>query len=240
MEYNIDELDETVRLGWRDILRLLQADGHQIRAVSLPTTRLALSAYYIIAPAEASSNLSKFDGVRYGTKSSRSESDQNVLFSSTRGNGFGEEAKRRILLGSYSLSAAAIDNYFIKAQKVRRLVQQDFNRVFALQHPLIENEGTQDDQQGVDVILCPTAPSLPPKRSSLTNRAPTDTYKDDVFTVPASLAGLPAMSVPIPISAAITGHSTASEPTMGLQIIAQYGDDDLVFTVGQILEDLVE
>ncbi|MCJ1267151.1 Trimeric GatFAB AmidoTransferase(AdT) complex subunit [Lobaria immixta] len=224
-EYNIKELDPLIRQAWVKTLARLQEEKYDIRAVSLPTTQAALSAYYIIAPAEASSNLAKYDGVRFGSRFPDRQPTDDVLYAVTRGNALGKEVRRRILLGSYSLSAAAIDNYFIKAQKVRRLVQQDFNRIFARHHPLLETEEQCDEATGVDVIISPTAPSLPPTLSSITNNLSVDAYSDDVFTVPASLAGLPAISLPVPID---SNDPDRDLKTTGLQIIGQYGDDDLI------------
>lgn len=235
-EYNIKELDPVIRQAWLQTLIRLQEDNYVIQKVSLPTTQAALSAYYIIAPAEASSNLAKYDGIRFGSKSPNRHVTDN-LYALTRGNGLGEEVRRRILLGSYSLSAAAIDNYFIKAQKVRRLVQQDFNRVFTERHPLLESEEAFDDTKGVDVIISPTAPSLPPTHSSLANAASVNTYSDDVFTVPASLAGLPAISVPVPIE---VDDPNCAVKTTGLQVIGQYGDDKVVLDVAESIQKLYE
>lgn len=201
-------------------LARLQEANHEIRFISLPTTQAALSAYYIIAPAEASSNLARFDGVRFGSKNSNRRETHDVLFAIARGEGLGEEVKRRILLGSYSLSAAAMNNYFIKAQKARRLVRDDFDRIFSQRHPLLDqNElAYPDESTSVDVIISPTTPSLPPKLDIVQNATAVDTYNDDIFTMPASFAGLPAISVPVPID------PLASQPgikTTGLQIISQ-------------------
>lgn len=229
-EYKIKELDPVIRQAWLKTLVRLQEEDYDIRVVSLPTTQVALSAYYIIAPAEASSNLAKYDGARFGSNFSERRTADDVLYAVTRGNGLGKEVRRRILLGSYSLSAGAMDNYFIKAQKVRRLVQQDFNRVFARHHPLLEIEEQRDDTTGVDVIVSPTAPSLPPTLSSITNNTSVDAYSDDVFTVPASLAGLPAISLPVPID---PYDPDLDLKTTGLQIIGQYGDDDLVLDLAR-------
>lgn len=236
-EYNTEEMQPVVRKAWLDTLQSLKNLGHSVHMLSLPATKIALSAYYVLAPAEASSNLAKYDGVRYGKKSTDREGTQNVLYASTRGVGLGEEVKRRILLGSFSLSASAIDNYFIQAQKVRRLVQKDFNSVFALQHPLLEAQTEPAERKKVDIILAPTAQSLPPELSSLENRGPTDAYAADVLTVPASLAGLPAMNVPVPIPT--SGRNEAKEPnSIGMQVLAQYGDDDLVFDMARVIESL--
>lgn len=236
IEYNVEELDPIVRQVWLQTLTHLRNQGHLVQEISLPLTRSALSAYYVLATAEASSNLSKYDGVRFGNKSSKHRESGDSLYSATRGDGLGEEVRRRILLGSYSLSAAAKDNYFIKAQKVRRLVQQDFDRAFALTNPLLENMGKDNGKNGVDIIISPTAQSLPPRLGSISSSALVNTYTDDTLTVPPSLAGLPAISVPI------SRNDESNDPmrpsTVGLQVIAQYGDDDLLFDVARILETL--
>ena len=236
-EYNTEELQPIVREAWLKTLQQLRKLGHTIHVLSLPATKMALSAYYVLAPAEASSNLAKYDGVRYGNKSADREGTDNVLFAATRGASLGDEVKKRILLGSYSLSAAAIDNYFIKAQKVRRLVQGDFNNAFSLRHPLLQHQGQSSQEGQVDVILTPTAQSLPPKISSLDKADPLQAYGADVLTAPASLAGLPSMSVPVSVSDG--GSQDLKEPnTVGMQILAQFGDDDLVFDMARVIESL--
>lgn len=240
-EYNIDEMTAPVRETWSRTLRLLQDSGHTLVPVSLPTTHQALSAYYVLAPAEASSNLAKYDGVRYGRRAQGSDArpEENLpLYARTRGEGFGEEVKRRILLGAYALSSEAIDNYFIQAQKVRRMVQEDFNRVFALQHPMLEiGEGSGAD--GVDVLLTPTAPTLPPTLAELERQTPLESYMLDVFTVPASLAGLPALSVPVQLQVetrkAEYEHNVQS---VGMQVVGQFGSDETVLEVGKLLEGI--
>ncbi|KAE8377694.1 amidase signature enzyme [Aspergillus bertholletiae] len=244
-EYNISELHPTVRRAWSRTLAYLQQQGHSIHAISLPTTKLALPAYYVLAPAEASSNLAKYDGVRYGTRHKDIGSDERprgYLYSYTRGHGFGSEVKRRIVLGAFSLSAHAKDNYFIQAQRVRRLVQRDFDCVFHMKQPLISPGADIEkapENTGVDILICPTAPSPPPPISDLidsgSGASPLDAYMNDVFTVPASLAGLPAMSVPVPINGEKKGSNEAG--LVGIQIIGQYGDDQLVLKVGELLED---
>lgn len=237
LEYNIAELDPAVRDAWLNAVQFLSELGHTIHSVSLPSTKLALSAYYVIAPAEASSNLAKYDGVRYGNQATQKESPENVLYSTTRGEGLGKEVRKRILLGAYSLSASAIDNYFIKAQKVRRLVQQDFDRVFVMRNPLLGAEHRITNLTGVDVLLTPTAPSQAPALDSLAKRSSVDTYRDDVLTVPASLAGLPAMNVPVGAEARKSEDESRLMP-IGLQIIAQYGDDESLFEVARALEEI--
>ena len=237
MEYNTAELQPAVRRAWLDTLQGLRDQGHTIHVLSLPTTKKALSTYYVIAPAEASSNLAKYDGVRYGNKATSLERADNVLFASTRGAGLGDEVKRRILLGSYSLSAAAIDNYFIKAQKVRRLVQRDFNNAFALSHPLLKRQDESKSRPKVDVILTPSAQSLPPKLCSLEGRAPVDLYSADSLTVPASLAGIPALSLPVPILRQY-GVDQNAPTSVGIQVLGQYGDEEIVFSTAKLIESL--
>ncbi|KAJ5407019.1 hypothetical protein N7465_008303 [Penicillium sp. CMV-2018d] len=238
IEYNVSELTPSVRRAWALSLAHLKKQGHTVHSVSLPDTKHALSTYYVLGPAEASSNLAKYDGVRYGTRAEGPDGDgkpDGYLFSNTRGEGFGQEVKRRIVLGTFTLSADAIDNYFIQAQRVRRLVQQDFDAVFTAKHPLAAQGADKIAKENdVDVIICPTAPSSPPRLSDLmsksTKQSPLDAYVTDVFTVPASLAGLPAISVPVTVS----GEKDAE--LAGIQVIGQYGDDQLVMKVGEMLE----
>ena len=237
VEYNTAELEPEVRRAWLDTLRSLRNQGHTIHMLSLGATKMALSAYYVLAPAEASSNLAKYDGIRYGNKSPAMERTDNVLFASSRGAGLGEEVKRRILLGSYSLSAAAMDNYFKKAQKVRRLVQRDFNNAFALSHPLLKRQDESGHEPKVDVILTPTAQSLPPTLSSLKHRPPINSFGDDILTVPASLAGIPALSLPVPIPRQERGYQNAPS-SVGIQVIAQYGDEEMVFLMARSIESM--
>ncbi|KAK4151920.1 amidase signature domain-containing protein [Chaetomidium leptoderma] len=247
LEYNIEELDPRIRDAWAQAAKKLQEEfGARVVPVSLPSTRHALAAYYVIAPAEASSNLAKYDGVRYGVRDTEAASDAagGVLYAASRGKGFGDEVKRRILLGSYTLSSEAMDNYFIKAQRVRRLVRRDFNRVFALDNPLHERETfdltdldesiAMEDKWGpeeVDFLLCPTAPTLAPRLEDVMNQTPVDAYMNDVFTVPASLAGLPAISIPMPVASGIAGEVAGGSGTAGLQLIGQYWDDARLLAV---------
>lgn len=258
LEYNIEELEPCIRDAWAATATKLQELGARVVPVSLPSTRHALSAYYVIAPAEASSNLAKYDGVRYGTRnsSSPSESDasaDSVLYAATRGRGFGDEVKRRILLGSYTLSSEAMDNYFVQAQRVRRLVGRDFDRVFALPNPLrseqeqeepfdlsdIPEDVPLESKLGpaqVDFLLCPTAPTLPPRLEDVARQTPVDTYMNDVFTVPASLAGLPAISVPVPVARG-EGAEADSPGYAGMQLIGQYWDDARLLAAAEALSE---
>ncbi|KAI7197191.1 A subunit of putative glutamyl-tRNA amidotransferase [Hortaea werneckii] len=254
-EYNIEELSSPVRAAYSRTLSALQSAGHTLHAISLPSTRRALSAYYILAPAEASSNLAKYDGVRYGHRTSSgpdaSPTTQNLpLYAQTRGEAFGAEVQRRILLGAYTLSSEALSNYFIQAQRVRRLVQRDFDRVFAHPNPLHDDHtggkstvvGSREepDETGVvDIILTPTAPTLPPTVEEVRRQSPVESYMNDVFTVPASLAGFPAVSVPVSLSAEErTGLGEGDVESVGLQCIGQFGDDEGVLSAAEVLEGL--
>ncbi|KAK3298357.1 amidase signature domain-containing protein [Chaetomium fimeti] len=256
LEYNIEELDPGIRNAWAKAANTLQHEfGARVVPVSLPSTRHALAAYYVIAPAEASSNLAKYDGVRYGTRDSDAASDAagGVLYAASRGKGFGDEVKRRILLGSYTLSSEAMDNYFIKAQRVRRLVRKDFNRVFALDNPLHERETfdltdldesiEMEDKWGpeeVDFLLCPTAPTLAPKLADVMKQTPLDAYMNDVFTVPASLAGLPAISIPMPVASEAAGDVAGKSGAAGLQLIGQYWDDARLLAVADAVMNTLQ
>ena len=229
-EYNILEMHPYVRQAWSRALSALERQDHEIVPISLPTTRQALAAYYVLAPAEASSNRATYDGVRYGQSRSPGifDNDDGSLYATYRGELFGEEVKRRILLGTFTLSAGAMDNYFIQAQKVRRLVQQDFNRVFSMLHPFIEDSHSSGNT--VDLIAVPTAPNLPPLLSDLETQTAMDSYVNDIFTVPASLAGLPAISVPIVADENLT---RSPDKNIGIQLIGQYGDDNTVLQIAK-------
>ena len=176
-EYDGDGIDPLVQERYHDVLALLKAQGAQLVDLSLPHTHYAISAYYLIAPAEASSNLARFDGVRYGLR--RPSDDLLSMYETTRAEGFGSEVIRRILLGTYALSAGYYDAYYLKAQKVRTLIRRDFERAF--------------DQ--ADVILTPTTPDTAFKFGEK-SRDPLQMYLSDVFTVTANLAGIPGVSTP--------------------------------------------
>lgn len=239
-EYNVTQLAHEVRSAWVELLFSLQKAGHIVHSVSLPTTRQALSAYYVLAPAEASSNLAKYDGIRYGTRTSdpdASPKNNLPLYAQTRGEGFGDEVKRRILLGAYTLSSEAIDNYFIQAQKVRRLVQEDFDRVFDFPHPLLRSEAARASASaGVDILITPTAPTLPPTVEEVEKQTPVERYMNDVFTVPASLAGLPAISVPWSTPTNLKRSDELG--SIGMQVIGQFADDGLVLEAAEMIEKL--
>lgn len=239
VDCNIQNISPVVRHAWLSSLLRLQERGHSLHPITLPAFKHALSAYYVLAPAEASSNLAKYDGVRFGSRAQGKDGTPNsVLYAKSRGEGFGAEVQRRILLGAFSLSAGEIDNYFIQAQRVRRILQQDFNEVFALPNPLLST-GCKMAEGGVDVLLCPTAPTPAPPLSEI-NSDPLQAYTNDVFTVPASLAGLPAISVPVKVteraSAPLVDTAEATSH-VGMQIIGQYGDDDAVLRAAEELHE---
>ena len=248
LDYNNAELSPAIRSTYVSLLQRLQNAGHTLHPVSLPTTQSALSAYYVLAPAEASSNLAKYDGIRYGHRTASgpdsAPAESLPLYAKTRGEGFGEEVQRRILLGAYTLSSEAMDNYFIQAQKVRRLVQADFDRVFALANPLLDAAATSDNQSeeeegGVDLLLTPTAPTLPPTVDDVAKQTPVESYVNDVFTVPASLAGLPAASVPVRLPESVRqGMEESDVGFAGVQIVGQFGDDEGVLRGAEVVEKI--
>ncbi|WP_165855442.1 Asp-tRNA(Asn)/Glu-tRNA(Gln) amidotransferase subunit GatA [Marinobacter sp. JSM 1782161] len=197
-EYFTNQLDGRMAEQVRAAITEYEKLGATVQEISLPNTHLAIAAYYIIAPAEASANLSRFDGVRYGH---RCENPQDLmdLYTRTRAEGFGEEVKRRILVGTYALSAGYFDAYYLKAQKVRRLIQQDFVEAF----------------KSVDIIMGPAAPTPAFGLGSKTDD-PVKMYLEDIYTIAINLAGVPAMSVP---AGQIDGLP------VGLQLIGNYFDE---------------
>ncbi|MAA66094.1 MAG: Asp-tRNA(Asn)/Glu-tRNA(Gln) amidotransferase GatCAB subunit A [Alteromonadaceae bacterium] len=197
-EYFSDQLDPVMAQTVRDAVREYEALGATVKEISLPNTHLAIAAYYVIAPAEASANLSRFDGVRYGYRCDNPK-DLMDLYTRTRAEGFGSEVKRRILVGSYALSAGFFDAYYLKAQKVRRLIQQDFVEAF----------------KSVDIIMSPSTPSPAFALGSNTDD-PVKMYLEDIFTIAINLAGVPAMSIP---AGQIKGLP------VGLQLIGNYFDE---------------
>lgn len=203
-EYFTDQLSPAMADAIRSAVREYEALGASVREISLPHANLAIAAYYIIAPAECSANLSRFDGVRYGYRCDNPK-DLLDLYTRTRAEGFGSEVKRRIMVGTYALSAGYYDAYYLKAQKVRRLIQQDFIEAF--------NE--------VDVIMSPTTPSPAFVQGEKTSD-PVTMYLEDIFTISTNLAGLPAMSVP---AGMIDGLP------VGLQMIGRYFDEARLLNV---------
>ena len=213
-EYRMDGMPAEIAALWDRGIDWLKAEGAEIVDISLPHTKYALPAYYIIAPAEASSNLARYDGVRYGLRVDGESLAE--MYANTRGEGFGAEVQRRVLIGTYVLSAGYYDAYYIKAQKVRALIRRDFDTTFA------GGEG-----HVVDAILTPTAPS---EAFAIGENEddPIKMYLNDVFTVPASLAGLPGISVPV-------GLSDTGLP-LGLQVLGRMFDEATVVRVGRALE----
>lgn len=210
-EYRMDGMDADVAASWDAGIAWLKDAGAEIVDVSLPHTKYALPAYYIIAPAEASSNLARYDGVRYGLRDLPDGAGLQDMYAATRAAGFGAEVKRRILIGTYVLSAGFYDAYYTQAQKVRTLIAQDFRNAF-----------TQ-----CDVILAPTAPTAAFGLGEKSDD-PLAMYLNDVFAVPASLAGLPAMSVP-------AGLNREGLP-LGLQIVGKPFDEQGVLNAGLAIE----
>jgi aspartyl-tRNA(Asn)/glutamyl-tRNA(Gln) amidotransferase subunit A len=209
-EYRIDGVPSEINALWDRGIEWLKEAGATPVEISLPHTKYALPTYYIIAPAEASSNLARYDGVRYGVRVSGNDG-LNGMYSATRAEGFGAEVKRRIMIGTYVLSAGFYDAYFTKAQKVRALIKQDFRKAF----------------EQCDVILTPTAPSAAFGIGETTD--PLAMYLNDVFAVPASLAGLPAMSVP--------GGVDGQGLPLGLHLIGNELDEQTVLNAGLAIEE---
>ncbi len=209
-EYRVDGMPEEIEKLWQQGIEWLKDAGAEIVDVSLPHTKYALPTYYIIAPAECSSNLARYDGVRYGLRVEGE--DLTDSYEKTRAEGFGDEVKRRIMIGTYALSSGYYDAYYIKAQKVRRLISNDFT----------------DAYKKCDVLLTPTAPSSAFVIGE-NDDDPIKMYLNDVFTVPCSLAGLPGMSVP-------AGLDSKGLP-LGLQIIGRPWDEETVLRVGGVIEN---
>lgn len=212
-EYHLEGMPEDILNLWEQGKKWLKDAGAELVDISLPHTKYSLPTYYVLAPAEASSNLARYDGVRYGLRVPGKTLDE--LYENTRSEGFGEEVQRRILIGTYVLSAGYYDAYYLKAQKVRRLVTQDFELAY----------------QKVDVILTPTTPSAAFALDERPND-PVVMYLNDVLTVPANLAGLPAISVP-------AGFSMDNLP-LGLQLIGPAFDENVLFRTARVLEDAAQ
>jgi aspartyl-tRNA(Asn)/glutamyl-tRNA(Gln) amidotransferase subunit A len=208
-EYRVDGMPKEIEEFWQKGAKMLEEAGAEIVDISLPHTKYALAVYYIVAPAEASSNLARYDGVRFGVRQDGKTLQD--MYENTRGAGFGKEVRRRILIGTYVLSAGYYDAYYIKAQKVRNCIARDFSSAF----------------KKCDVILTPTAPSdafaIGEKQDD-----PIKMWLNDIFTVPTSLAGLPALSLP-------AGLSSGGLP-LGLQLIGRPFDEETVLRVGGVLE----
>ncbi len=210
-EYRIDGMPAEIEKLWQQGAEWLKAAGAEMVDVSLPHTKYALPAYYIVAPAEASSNLARYDGVRYGLRVPGH--DISEMYENTRAAGFGKEVRRRIMIGTYVLSAGYYDAYYLRAQKVRTLIKRDFEEVFA---------------RGVSAILTPATPSAAFGIGEKGGADPVEMYLNDVFTVTVNMAGLPGIAVP-------AGRDHHGLP-LGLQLIGKAFDEECLFTLGGVIE----
>ncbi len=211
-EYRMDGMPAEIEALWQQGIAWLKAEGAEIRDISLPHTKYALPAYYIVAPAEASSNLARYDGVKYGLRVTGK--DITDLYELSRAAGFGREVKRRIMIGTYVLSAGYYDAYYVRAQKVRTLIKRDFELAF---------------NDGVDAILTPATPSAAfGVGDEDMNADPVKMYLNDVFTVTVNMAGLPGIAVP-------AGKDAAGLP-LGLQLIGKPFDEETLFAAGRVIE----
>ena len=211
-EYRMDGMPEEIETLWQQGIEWYRAAGAEIVDISLPHTKYALPAYYIVAPAEASSNLARYDGVRYGLRVAGD--DIIAMYEKTRAAGFGREVKRRVLIGTYVLSAGYYDAYYVRAQKVRTLIKRDFEEAFAA---------------GIDAILTPATPSSAFGIGEKGNGDPVEMYLNDIFTVTVNMAGLPAIAVP-------AGLDSSGLP-MALQLIGRPFDEATLFRAAQVIED---
>ena len=208
-QYKNDQLNKEIIKFWELGIEFFKKNNCEIVEIDLPHTEYALATYYIISSAEASSNLARYDGIRYGLR--KNSEDINDLYEQTRSDGFGDEVKRRIMIGTYVLSAGYYDAYYLKAQKVRRLIKNDFDEAY----------------KKVDAILTPSTPSSAFKIGEKTND-PVSMYLNDIFTVPINLAGLPAISIP-------AGHDNKGYP-LGLQIIGKAFDEQNILNIAYSIE----
>ena len=211
-EYRVDGMPAEIEALWAKGADWLEAAGAETTEVSLPHTKYALPAYYIVAPAEASSNLARYDGVRYGLRVEGA--DVAEMYENTRAAGFGPEVRRRIMIGTYVLSAGYYDAYYLRAQKVRALIKRDFELAF---------------QSGIHAILTPTTPSAAFGVGEKSAGDPIEMYLNDLFTVPVNMAGLPGISVP-------AGLDAKGVP-LGLQLIGRPFGEETVFSLGHVIEE---
>jgi aspartyl-tRNA(Asn)/glutamyl-tRNA(Gln) amidotransferase subunit A len=213
-EYRMEGMPPEIEKLWADGAAMLKDAGAEMVDISLPHTKYALPAYYVIAPAEASSNLARYDGVRYGHRAKLAQGDGiTEMYEKTRAEGFGAEVKRRVMIGTYVLSAGFYDAYYNRARKVRALIKRDFDEVFAA---------------GVDAILTPATPSAAFGLGEMADADPVQMYLNDVFTVTVNLAGLPGIAVP----AGLDGKGLP----LGLQLIGRPWEEAALFNVAHCLE----
>ena len=210
-EYRIDGISPEIEALWQQGIAWLKAAGAEIVEISLPHTKYALPAYYIVAPAEASSNLARYDGVRYGLR----EPGRDIveMYEKTRAAGFGAEVKRRIMIGTYVLSSGYYDAYYLRAQKVRTLIKRDFEEAYAA---------------GIDAVLTPATPSAAFGIGEKGSADPVEMYLNDIFTVTVNMAGLPGIAVP-------AGLDSQGLP-LGLQLIGRPFDEETLFSLGEVIE----
>ena len=211
-EYRVDAMPAEIERLWEQGKAWLKEAGAELVDISLPHTKYALPAYYIVAPAEASSNLARYDGVRYGLR--EPADDIIAMYEKSRAAGFGKEVKRRVLIGTYVLSAGYYDAYYLRAQKVRTLIKRDFEQVFAA---------------GIDAILTPATPTAAFGLEAMALASPIEMYLNDVFTVTVNMAGLPGIAVP-------AGKSADGLP-LGLQLIGRPFDEEMLFRAAAVIED---
>jgi aspartyl-tRNA(Asn)/glutamyl-tRNA(Gln) amidotransferase subunit A len=211
-EYRVPGMAAEIETLWEKGREWLRAAGAELVEISLPHTKYALPAYYIVAPAEASSNLARYDGVRYGIRADGP--DVAMMYANTRAQGFGPEVRRRVMIGTYVLSAGYYDAYYLRAQKVRTLIKRDFEQSF---------------EAGVDAILTPATPSAAFGIGEKGGSDPVEMYLNDVFTVTVNMAGLPGISVP-------AGLDAQGLP-LGLQLIGRPFDEETLFSLGQVIEE---
>ena len=209
-EFNLGELDSEVQARFEESKKTYEKLGAQFVEVSLPNISASVPTYYSIAPAECSSNLSRFDGVRFGHRAENTD-DLNDLYIKSRSEGFGDEVKRRILIGTYALSAGYYDAYYKKAQQVRRLIKNDFDHVF----------------QSVDILMTPTSPNTAFKFGSKGTQNPVELYLEDLFTISSNLAGLPAISIP---------HGQVNSLPTGLQLIGNFLKEDQLLNAAHLFQ----
>ena len=210
-EYRLDGMPAEIEKIWQQGCEWLKAAGAELVDVSLPHTKYALPAYYIVAPAEASSNLARYDGVRYGLRVDGK--DITGMYEATRAAGFGGEVRRRVMIGTYVLSAGYYDAYYLRAQKVRTLIKRDFEQCFA---------------QGIHAMLTPATPSASFGIGEKGGADPVEMYLNDIFTVTVNMAGLPGIAVP--------AGSDAQGLPLGLQLIGRPFDEETLFSLGEVIE----
>ncbi|MDT3696495.1 MAG: Asp-tRNA(Asn)/Glu-tRNA(Gln) amidotransferase subunit GatA [Ignavibacterium sp.] len=210
-EYFANGLDEEIKTAILNIVDELKLEGYEVKEVSLPKTEYTIAAYYILTTAETSSNLARFDGVRYGIRS-KSFNDLNEMYVNTRAEGLGKEVKRRIMLGTYVLSSGYYDAYYRKAQKVRRLIKEDFDNTF----------------KQVDLLITPTTPTVAFKIGEKSDD-PLQMYLSDIYTTSANLAGIPGMSIPI--------GKNSENLSIGLQILSQQFEEEKIFQLAKHIQD---